>query len=271
MGSGFAESGNARIYYEDLGSGTPLVLIHAGYLDRRMWDNQITELRKGNRVIRYDVRGFGRSSKAREEYSDYRDLEALLDHLNTEEAIILGASNGGRIALDFAVEYPSRVSALILVGSGIRGYESQGNESDLWGDLSSLEEKYLDLRSKGDLRGAAAIDVDIWTHLLSPSDRKWILDVAEENVNTEDEDVDKFQVSPEPPAFLRLETLDIPALVMVGKEDLKGMLEIGQSIHSHLKSSEFELVENADHLPSITNPEAFLRLVTGFISRISRE
>ena len=131
MGSGFIEVKNSRIYYEDRGSGKSLGLIHAGYLDSRMWDNQIEALGKGRRLIRYDVRGFGKSGKAGEEYSDYLDLKALLDHLGIDRAIILGVSNGGRIALDFAVECPDRVSALILVNSGVRGIEIEGNENKL--------------------------------------------------------------------------------------------------------------------------------------------
>lgn len=268
MNSGFVESGDASIFFEDGGEGKPLVLIHAGYLDSRMWENIIGFLRKSNRVVRYDVRGFGRSGKAREKYSDYIDLKALLDHLGIEKATILGVSNGGRIALDFAVEFPDRASALILVGSGIKGYEDSG-KNDLWGDLPSLEEKYLDLRSRGDFRGAAAIDVDSWSHLLSGKDREWILDIAEENVHSEDEDPDKFQVSPEPLAFQRLGNLAMPALIIVGKEDFKGMVEIGQSIHDCMKSSRILLIEHADHLPSVTAPREFSEAVSEFLSEIS--
>ncbi len=269
MSTGFVEVKNARLYYEDAGSGAPLVLIHAGYLDSRMWDNQMETLGKGRRLIRDDVRGFGKSSKAREEYSDFLDLKALLDHLKIGKATILGVSNGGRIALDFAVEYPDRVSALILVDSGVRGVNIEGDEIELWGDLGTLEEKYLDFRKKGDFRGAASIDVDYWTHKISGEQRDWVLAVAEENVNSEDEDGDRFQKSPEPPAFKRLDMLKMPALVLVGEEDCKGMIEVDREIHRHMKSSKLVFIKDADHIPSISNPEAFSREVIEFLFGIS--
>ena len=65
--------------------------------------------------MRYDVRGFGRSSKPREEYSDAEDLYTLLKHLKIESTSILGVSNGGRIALDFVSVHPSIENSLILV------------------------------------------------------------------------------------------------------------------------------------------------------------
>lgn len=269
MSTGYINAENASIYYEDLGSGEPLVLVHAGYLDSRMWDNQMEALGKGRRLIRYDVRGFGKSSKASEEYSDFKDLKAILDNLNIDRATILGVSNGGRIALDFAVEFPGRVSALVLVNSGVRGVEIEGDENELWGDLGSLEERYIELRNKGKYRDAAAIDVDYWTHKLSGDVRKHVLDIAEENVNSEEEDVDRFQLSPEPPAFKRLEMLEMPVLIIVGKEDRKGMVEVDRAIHGRLKSSKLVFIDCADHIPSISSPDAFSKAVTESLSEIS--
>src|SRR5437016_7408645 len=134
------------LYYETAGEGTDLVLIHAGFLDNRMWDDQFQLFAKSVRVIRYDVRGFGRSSKPTEEYSDAEDLFALLKHLNIESTSILGISNGGRIALDFVSVHPSMVNRLILVSPGIRGYKSSGPEED---------REWEELDKKGDLQDLA--------------------------------------------------------------------------------------------------------------------
>src|SRR5436309_9167838 len=97
------------LYYETAGEGPPLVLIHAGFLDSRMWDEQFQLFAKGARVIRYDVRGYGRSSRPSEEYSDAEDLLSLLKYLNIESASMLGVSNGGTIALDCVSAHPSNV------------------------------------------------------------------------------------------------------------------------------------------------------------------
>src|SRR5207245_5141300 len=82
---------------------------HAGFLDSRMWDTQFELFSENYRVIRYDVRGFGRSDIARTKFSDFKDLRGILDHLRVKTASLIGVSNGGRIASDFAVEYPSMV------------------------------------------------------------------------------------------------------------------------------------------------------------------
>ncbi len=100
--TGYAEVDDGRLYYETSGKGLAMVLIHAGFLDSRMWDTQFQLFSENNRVIRYDVRGFGRSDIARTKFSDYKDLRGILDHLRVKTASLIGVSNGGRIASDFA-------------------------------------------------------------------------------------------------------------------------------------------------------------------------
>ncbi len=104
--SGFAEINGGKIYYEVAGSGHPLVLIHGGQMDRRMWDEQFDLFSKSYRVIRYDVRGFGKSPASTNVYADEEDLAALLKYLQVDKAYIVGLSLGGRIAIDFALTHP---------------------------------------------------------------------------------------------------------------------------------------------------------------------
>src|SRR2546430_16872081 len=131
--TGYAVVDGGRLYYETSGKGPTLVLIHAGFLDSRMWDAQFQLFSENYRVIRYDVRGFGRSDVARTKFSDYKDLRQLLDHLRVKTASLVGVSNGGRIASDFAVEYPSMVDRLVPVSPGIAGCKSSDPaEAEVW-------------------------------------------------------------------------------------------------------------------------------------------
>jgi pimeloyl-ACP methyl ester carboxylesterase len=119
--SATAQGGIARIngeslHYEVAGEGAPLVLIHGWSLNLRMWDRQASELSRRFRVIRYDRRGFGRSSGNEDITWDAADLNALLDHLGATKVHILGMSQGARVALQFARRYPDRVSSLVLHG-----------------------------------------------------------------------------------------------------------------------------------------------------------
>lgn len=268
MSAGILSLKDGNIFFEDAGIGLPVVLIHAGYLDSRMWDDQMDALAEGYRVIRYDVRGFGKSSKPRGEYSDASDLKALLDHLGIDKAVLVGASNGGRISLDFAVENLHRVMALVLVDPGVKGYESTEDPAGLWGPLEKLETHYLGLREKGKFREAAEIDVDYWTHLLSGDVRERVLDMAAENVNTETDDPDRFQASPEPPAFDRLSSLTMPVKIILGDRDWPGMLEIGEKIHELIPGSSIAIIKDADHIPVLSQPEKFTEIILRFLSSL---
>ena len=115
----FAEINGTQILYEVAGSGHPLVLMHAGICDSRMWDDQWDIFSKQFRVIRYDVRGFGRSAIPSEPYAHRDDLLELLRLLNVERIALVAASMAGHIAIEFTLQHPEMVSALVLVGSGV--------------------------------------------------------------------------------------------------------------------------------------------------------
>ena len=120
---GFAAVNGTRLWYEVSGSGPPLVLIHGHGLDARMWDDQFAPFAEDYRVLRYDLRGFGKSALVGElPYTHEEDLAALLDHLGFTRAAILGLSLGGRVAIDFALAYPVKTRALIVVDAAISGH-----------------------------------------------------------------------------------------------------------------------------------------------------
>lgn len=110
--------GDAVINYEVTGAGAPLVLIHGWAQDLTIWDDQVREFSRQFRVIRYDRRGYGRSTGHSDETADPLDLRILLDSLSIRSAAVLGLSAGSDAALNFAVAFPDRVSALVLYGQG---------------------------------------------------------------------------------------------------------------------------------------------------------
>lgn len=113
---------DARLYYEQVGKGPDVVLIHGFTLDRRMWDSQVPALAEHFRVTRYDVRGFGRSIPVVGPHDPTADLRSLLDHLKIRQAHIVGMSMGGSIAIDFALSQPERVARLVLIGADMSGF-----------------------------------------------------------------------------------------------------------------------------------------------------
>jgi pimeloyl-ACP methyl ester carboxylesterase len=124
VNKGFAEVNDTRLYYEIVGRGHPLVLVHGFSLNTKMWDDQLEVFSERFKVVRYDVRGFGKSALpiVGKEYSHTKDLKALLKQFGIGYAYVVGLSMGGGIALDFTLEYPEVTKALILVDSSIYGF-----------------------------------------------------------------------------------------------------------------------------------------------------
>jgi len=255
-----------NLYYETAGEGTPLVFVHAGFLDSRMWDDQFQLFAKGKRVIRYDVRGFGRSSRPSEEYSDAEDLFALLKHLNIESANILGVSNGGRIALDFASVHPAMVNSLILVSPGIRGYKSSGPEEDReWKDLDKKGDLQDLAISENRIDDAVKMDLEIWASAQGTASKGRILSIATANSYIHKNPPHGLQKSPEPPAFTKLNQIHIPTMLIVGDQDVKGMQLMTKRLHELIRGSKLRVIRGADHIANMSRPEEFNAIVSSFL------
>lgn len=268
MSEGYVDVTGGKLHFKASGQGDSLVLIHAGYMDSRMWEAEVKYLSPKYTVLTYDVRGFGKSSTPEGEYSDFKDLKSLLAFEGVGKAIIIGMSNGGRIALDFAVEFPDMLRALVLVNSGVRGVSLEGSDEDLWGDMEGIEKRYNELASQKKYREAAAVDVDYWSHRLSAQDREKVLDIAQDNTSGPDSPIEKYQKSPEPPAFARLDKINVPVLIMKSGDDKKGMQQVGEKLHQAMKSSRLEIIEEADHLPNISQPKRFREALEDFLKSL---
>jgi 3-oxoadipate enol-lactonase len=132
--SRFVEVEGGRLYVEEDGDGPAVVFLHPGLWDCRTWDDQFGLFADRYRVLRYDARGYGKSSRpeAGKPYSHIRDLAAVLDDAGIEQAAFVGCSMGGARAIDFTLVHPGRVFALVLVAAGPRGFEGSPEEEAAW-------------------------------------------------------------------------------------------------------------------------------------------
>jgi pimeloyl-ACP methyl ester carboxylesterase len=121
MESGLAEVDGGKLAWESAGEGPGVAFLHPGLWDFRVWDEQFGVFSKTYRVLRHDLRGYGRSSRPEpgKPYSHVDDLEGVMDAAGIDQAALVGNSMGGRVAIDFALEHPSRVSALVLAAPGL--------------------------------------------------------------------------------------------------------------------------------------------------------
>lgn len=260
-----------KLYYEIAGEGPPVVLIHAGFLDSRMWNDQFQLFAKSAKVIRYDARGYGRSSRPNEEYSDAEDLLALLKHLKIDRANILGISNGGRIAFDFVSVHPAMVNSLILVSPGIHGYKAGPVEEKEWAEEDRILTRPQELAiSENRIDDAVKMDLDFWASAQEGKSKSRIREIAVANSHIHKNPPYKLQKSPEPPAFTGLNQIRIPTILITGDRDGKLEQTMTKKLHELIPGSKLSLIKGADHIANMSRPEEFNAIVSSFLQNVDQ-
>ena len=264
--TGFAQVNGASLYYEMAGEGHPLVLVHAGIADSRMWDGQFGPFSKHFRVIRYDVRGFGKSDPPKGSFTHRDDLYQLLRFLKIDKANLVGLSMGGGMGIDFAIEHPDMVAALIPVASGLSGHESSQ-------ELKERESKVDAAFKAGDLASTVELEIQIWVDgpNRDPSqvDRKVRELIREMDTFTTARYIRQPMPMPgtplKPPAISRLAEIRAPTMIIVGDQDVRDILEISKLLESGIPNARRVVVPGAAHMVNMEKPAEFNRLVLEFL------
>lgn len=259
--TGFMETCGAQIYYEWAGTGDALVLLHGGGLDSRMWDEQFYTFATAFKVIRYDVPACGKSTAPTEPFSDAGILRDLLKHLDVSQAHVLGNSLGGKIALDFAVEFPDMLKSLILVAPGLSGYKLSPEYMQQIGMIFSVIEK-----------GGALQGTEEWLkhpHMIPAMENPAIKDrVRQMNLDNSHLWVQGLPEQPiNPPAAERLKDIVAPTLLIVGDRDVADMHAIADLIVESAARAEKTIIPEAGHIVSMEKPEEFNKVVLEFLKR----
>jgi len=257
---GMAHIEGTDLYYEIAGQGPPLVLVHAGFVDSRMWDEQFSVFAQQYRVLRYDLRGFGKSKLSPGPFSHRQDLHRLLNFVGLERAHLLGCSMGGGVVVDFTLEHPEKVASLVLVSSALGGYP-------MTGEMPKPMQELMDALQAKDLARAAEIAGRLWIagpHRTPEQVDKGILGRAREMSLTALPNIFVKEEPLVPPAFERLAKIVAPTLVMVGELDDASIATIGGFLNAHIAASQEEIISGAAHLPSMEKPEEFNRIVLEF-------
>ena len=268
--SGFVNSGNAQIYYETAGTGVPFIMIHAGVADHRQWNNEFAFFANHYQVIRYDMRGYGKSEPVDGEFNPMNDLVSVLDALELREPIIImGCSMGGGLAMDFALTYPTRVKALIMVGSGPSGLELDVPAPAKFAEAEKAFES-------GDLDLVAEIETQIWFDGMNRTPeqvdqpmRKLAYEMNRLALAHESKGLGKRLPNSEFPAFDRLADLRIPVLIIVGAHDTPYILAAADYMVEKILSVRKVKIEDAAHLPNMDRPQEFASTVKDFLDGLS--
>lgn len=261
------ETDDGRLVYRDTGDGPLLVLLHGGFLDHGMWDDQVPDLARGHRVIVPDARGHGGSSNASRPFRHTDDLAALLRHLDAGPAVLAGVSMGGATAVDTALEHPGLVRALVVSGAGT----SEPEFHDSWSRQVLAEQA----------RSLAAGDVAGWTDafmLFAAGPHRTLGDVdgvvvrrlrtmAEGTLAKHAADEPDWLV-PVADTWARVAEVDVPVLAVSGGIDSDDHLAMAQRLARTVVDGHEATVEGTAHYPNMERPDAFGEILGDFLAAV---
>ncbi|GIJ28657.1 alpha/beta hydrolase [Micromonospora qiuiae] len=249
------EVNGAMLAYDDTGSGSPVVLLHAGIADRRMWRKQIDALATRHRVIALDLRGYGESELPPASFAHHDDVAGLLDALGLAHAALVGCSFGGAVAIDTALAHPDRVSALALLGTAVSGHEWSEETNDLWEALiGDVDPEDFAAAAAGEVRfwvvgperAPEQVDPELIDFAAAMDERALAAELALGAVDVAELD---------PPAIGRLGELRVPVLVGAGAADVPEIRQLADRIAAESPQAvRLPDVPDAAHLLPLERP-----------------
>ena len=265
--TGYADVNKTRLYYEIAGSGDALVLIHGNFGDNRHWDGQFEALAKNYKVIRYDVRGYGKSSLPveGESYSNHDDLKALLEHLGISNAHVCGLSMGSGIAVDFALVYPEMCESLIPTGPWAFGYNSPATAElfEVFGKISSVLKKNGTKAAANCWSDSPYFKSTFKNPKVLERFREISYDFSFWNFMNEDP-----VIYVEPPAAQQLGKLSLPTLIVTAEYDLEACREIADLMEQKNPNAKKIVIAGAGHCMNMEKPDEFNKAVLDFLKEL---
>jgi pimeloyl-ACP methyl ester carboxylesterase len=252
----------------DEGDGPPIVLIHAGVADLRAWDDVVPHLtRAGHRVIRYDIRGLGRSTTEGVEFSHRADLLAVLDATGVGQAVLVGNSKGGQIVIDTAIESPERAVAVVGVAAGLGGFDGGMTPEE-----APVIEEYERVDAAEPFSAVALTDYEVKVWLAGPLQsvdrvsadlraRFFEMDLAD----NEEGRVRGQQVQLEPPANDRLDEFRCPVLAIAGTLDFSECVATARRLEEGAPNAKAVIWDDVAHMIGMEQPERLADTIIEFV------
>lgn len=264
--SSMAEINGTKFHYEISGEGYPLVLVHAGIADGRMWNDQFDVLAQRYKAIRYDRRGFGNTSMVAGSFSHHADLYELLKFLKIERAFLVGCSQGAKTVLDLSLQHPEMTAALVLVSPALGGFIYDGEPPK--------QAKQLDLADEaGDLDQVNELELQIWVDgphraptQVDPTMRKLIGEMNRIALQTPEDMGDEQAL--EPAAVNRLGEVLAPTLIISGDLDTPKTIAAAGHLRERITSAQHIIMPGTAHLPNMEQPDEFNHHVLSFLGNL---
>jgi 3-oxoadipate enol-lactonase len=248
----------------------PVLLLHAGVADRRMWDPLWPDLTSHRDAVRLDLRGFGASATRPDDgWSHVTDVAATLDALAVARAHVAGCSLGAGVAVELALRRPDLVASLLLVAPGgslltrttdeLRAFVRAEDAALAAGDLDAAAQVDVDQWLVSPRRPAAAVDAGVRA-LVHAMQRRAFEVTAEWGEVQEDE--------PDPPPTARLGEIDAPTLVLTGGLDLDAVGEAADAVVAGVRGARRVRWDGVAHLPSLERPVEFTALLRAWLAEV---
>ena len=259
--SNYINVDGVKLFYEIAGKGENIVLLHDGMVNREIWDEQFPLLAKYYRVVRYDRRGYGKSSDPQAPYSDIDDLNELFVSLNIDRAILFGMSSGGGCVIDFTLKFPGKVKSIILVGAVVGGYGYTSHMISRGGHLKSPE-------AMADPAKAASYFVwedpyEIYSENIAAKNK--VAEILRRNIHRPFNS--QYYKPPDRIAARFLSEIQVPTLVLVGEYDIPDVHSHAGVIHFGIPGARREVILNSGHLIPVEQPDEFNRAAFRFLRR----
>jgi 3-oxoadipate enol-lactonase len=255
------------VWHDVHGEGPPVVLLHAGVSDSRLWEPQLGSFAQSHTVLRVDLPGFGNSPFETNPVSFRGAVRDAMDAEGIDGAALVGVSLGGNTALELALESPERASALVLVGAGLPDHDWSEDVKSFF----AAEEEALE---RGDLDAAVDANLQMWLagprrslDDLDPAQRKLVGEMQRQAFRQQKGHEDVRMLRLDPPESERLAEVKVPTLVLTGDEDVADIHQIADRLAAGIPGAERAKIANAAHLPSLERPEEFDRIVLDFLAR----
>jgi pimeloyl-ACP methyl ester carboxylesterase len=270
--NGYADVNKTKLYYEIAGSGEPLVLIHGSFGDRRFWDFQFTELSKKFKVVRYDIRGYGKSAlpDTNELYRDVDDLKALMDFLKIDKAHVCGLSLGSFIVIDLALAYPDKCLSLIAIGPRVAG---DGTDEYKTPGADSVKTIIATTTAIVKNKGAKLATDYLWTGdhamakcVISPKTRELLLTMGYEYSWWRYLNPGKREYA-FPLAIKQLNEIKIPTLIVTAEYDLSLCKEVAAVLARGIPRAKLISIKGAGHMMNMDKPKEFNKAILEFIDK----
>jgi 3-oxoadipate enol-lactonase len=259
--TGYVIVDGGKLFYEIAGKGENIVLLHDGMVNHRIWDEQFPVLAKNYRVVRYDRRGYGKSSDPITKYSHIDDLNQVFIQLKVDKAVVFGMSSGGGLAINFALTYPEKVKGLVLVGAVVSGFGYTSHMTTRGGHMNPAE-----MSDPAKLRKYFIMDdpYEIYSGNTQAKEKVMTLLPYLGRDNT---------VPTKPAAKIAVKCLSeikVPTLILVGEYDIPDVHAHAGVINAGIPNSKREIIPNSGHLIPIEQPLLFNEAVISFLNKLPK-